>query len=167
MQYAQIEQGIILNVIVCDSPELAAKLGLVAVPDQVGIGWRLDHGNWVEPAPVQTARVITQMAFRRLWLLTERALLDNAMQALPEAVPMQARLLIAALMEDIKATGDNIDPLDADIVQGVALIDLCQIIAAGRAAQIVSALRECSLDDAQTLIDKAKDQLNGLIGGKD
>ena len=167
MQYAQIEQSIITNIVICDSSELAAKLGLVAVPDQVGIGWRLDGTNWVEPVPVQTVRVITQMAFRRLWLLTERALLDNAMQALPDVVPMQARLLISTLMEDIKATGDNIDPLDQDIVQGVALIDLCQIIAAGRAAQIVSALRECSLDDAQTLIDKAKDQLNDLVGGKD
>jgi hypothetical protein len=52
MQWAEIENDKIVNVIECE-PDFAAEHGLEQVPDDAGIGWTKNaKGEWVEPTPL-------------------------------------------------------------------------------------------------------------------
>ena len=49
MGYVQINDNQVINIVVCDNPKTATTLGLVDVPDHVGIGWTWDGSNWQQP----------------------------------------------------------------------------------------------------------------------
>ena len=167
--YAQINHdGICVGISMLSAEVNSPDLIKLDNPDESLIGQQYDGQNWLIITPDVTPppeRIVSQIFFRRLWQADERMLLDHVMQVAPESVPLKAKLLISTMMADIKATGDGINAYDADIVTGVALVSLCQLINAGRAAQILSTLRECSLEDAQALIEAAQVELLPLLEG--
>jgi hypothetical protein len=53
--YADVEDGICVNVVVCDDPDYAADQGWVPLAGedpQPGIGWAYDGQTWTPPDPV-------------------------------------------------------------------------------------------------------------------
>lgn len=93
MAYAKIEQDCIVNVIVADA-DFAAEQGLIEFPDylngkSVGIGWRYDGVDFIEPvavdAPVEVAPTKEQ-------LLLELQTLTAKINALSEPVSLVNKL---------------------------------------------------------------------------
>ena len=83
MGYAKIEDGVITNTVVADAA-FAAEHGLVEFPTYinnkaVGINWKYDNTNFIEPDPV-VAPVIT--ASSKEQLLAELQALTAKIQAL-------------------------------------------------------------------------------------
>lgn len=48
--YAEIKKDLVVNVIVADA-NFAEAMGYVEIPDYVGVGWKLETGNWISPTP--------------------------------------------------------------------------------------------------------------------
>ena len=51
MQYVKIENGIVVNAIVCDNESFGASIGYVYALPPVAIGWTFDGVNFAAPVP--------------------------------------------------------------------------------------------------------------------
>ena len=83
MNYAKIENGVIINAIVADAA-FAAEHGLVEFPTYindkaVGIGWKYDGANFTEPDPIPVPVVV---APTKEELMAQLAALSAQIQAL-------------------------------------------------------------------------------------
>ena len=83
MNYAKIENGVITNVIVADA-DFAAEHGLITFPTYVddkavGIGWKYDGANFIEPDPIPVPVVV---APTKEQLMVQLAALSAQIQAL-------------------------------------------------------------------------------------
>lgn len=87
----------------------------------------------VEAAPAE--RILTKLAFRRRFTLAERVAMDSA----PDNTAFDAntRAILRTMTRDLELAEDiNLD--DADVISGVMLLEQLQIIAAGRAAEVLA-----------------------------
>jgi hypothetical protein len=50
MQYVKVENGVVVNAIVCDNESFAASIGYVQAQNGAGIGWSFDGVNFAPPA---------------------------------------------------------------------------------------------------------------------
>ncbi len=85
MRYAEIEDGVVINVALAD-PEVADERGWVPADDTVGIGWTYDGEEFAPPpSPALPVPEAVQMAQARLALLGAGKLsaVDAALNALP------------------------------------------------------------------------------------
>lgn len=155
MEYALIKSGRVESVIVAEADfvaliatewdhieplETAQEKSLL-----VGIGWGWDGAQFTppsaqEPQPVDGQRSVSVLAFRRRFTLAERAAIewaavDRADQ--PDALRQQAAMLRATLAD--QAAAKFIDLEDATTVAGVQGMEAMDLIAPGRAAEILSA----------------------------
>lgn len=123
----------------------------VAPPDTPlpqGFVWRWEGYDWApfdpappaaQPAPTQN-RHITQLAFRRRFTKAERSAVEWAAVDKPDR-PDPERQMAAALRADLKdqEQAGFIDLDDPDLIEGVTAMEGYGLIAAGRAAEILSA----------------------------
>lgn len=92
--------------------------------------------QWIAANPkASPALEITKYQFRKLFTLAERIAVDNA--PTNSALPAQARATLVTINKDMELSG--IVQLDnPDVAAGVNFLEQIGLIAAGRAAQILS-----------------------------
>lgn len=138
MRVAIIQDGIVINVVIADDPE---RVGGIACPDDVGIGWSYSDGTFTappapdpEPAPVPASITRRQLllALNRMGLITgEEALAAAKTGAVPAAV---------------RAVFDNMQPAD----KLAAEITWASMSVAERSNPLVAALAQANgMTDAE------------------
>lgn len=123
-------------------PDLAAQF--VVVPDQVQAGWLLKDGSWSAPESVETiaslGTIITRAAFRARFTQAEKVTIELAGLDDPSAT-IDARSQAAAIrtyQKDVDAA-EYIDLTDPATAGGVQALEDAGLLAAGRAAEILTA----------------------------
>lgn len=76
MKYAEIRNGVVVNVIVADA-DIASERGLVAAPANVGPGWRHDGQAFVAPPAPPAEPRRPELAERVLDKLVSKGLLTT------------------------------------------------------------------------------------------
>ncbi len=143
MQYALIESGRVANVIEADAAFIEALPGTWAPAQGAGIGWHYDGEAFTAPVPesppAQDTR-ITRLAFRKRLTQAEKVALEIAALDDPSATPAQRAQAAAlrAYLKDVDAA-TFIDLADAHVAAGVQTLEAAGLLAAGRAAEIVTA----------------------------
>ena len=143
MQYALIESGRVANVIEADAAFIDTLPGTWAPAQGAGIGWHYDGEAFTAPVPesppAQDTR-ITRLAFRKRFTQAEKVALEIAAIDDPSATPAQRAQAAAlrAYLKDVDAA-TFIDLADAHVAAGVQTLEAAGLLAAGRAAEIVTA----------------------------
>ncbi len=140
MNFALIENGIVVNMAVADS---AADLpGDWIAADGAGIGWHYDGEAFTAPMPdsppAQDTR-ITRLAFRKRFTQAEKVALEIAALDDPSATPAQRAQAAAmrAYLKDVDAA-QYIDLSDAHVEAGVQTLEAAGLLESGRAAAILT-----------------------------
>ncbi len=143
MQYALIESGSVVNIIEADAAFIETLPGTWAPAQGAGIGWHYDGEAFTAPVPesppAQDTR-ITRLAFRKRFTQAEKVALEIAALDDPSATPAQRAQAAAlrAYLKDVDAA-TFIDLADAHVAAGVQTLEAAGLLAAGRAAEIVTA----------------------------
>lgn len=87
------------------------------------------------PAPLPVIRVVTKLAFRRKFPMAERIAFDNF--AANTNLTDEQKATLQTIAKDFELAGE-IDMDDPDTASGLAYLESCGIIAAGRAAEILA-----------------------------
>lgn len=143
MQYAQIENNTVVNIIEADAAFIETLPGTWVPAEGAGIGWLYDGQHFTPPAPesppAQDTR-ITRLAFRKRFQPPEKAAIELA--SLDDATaPMAQRAQAAALrayLKDVDAA-QFIDLADPDTVAGVRALEAAQLLTTSRADAILTA----------------------------
>ena len=143
MQYALIESGRVANISVGDEASMGDLPGHWVPAEGVSIGWAYSNGEFTPPAsdePVEADRRITRLAFRKRFTQGEKVALELAALDDPSATPAQRAQAAAlrAYLKDVDAA-TFIDLADAHVAAGVQTLEAAGLLAAGRAAEIVTA----------------------------
>lgn len=143
MQYALINAGQVVNIIEADADFIDSLQGFDAAVahDQAQIGWAWDGQQLHAPplAPAAPSLQITRLAFRNRFTLAEKAALEFAALDDPAATMAQRQqsALLRALLAD-QAAAKFIDLDDASTIAGVQSLEQMGLLAAGRAAEILT-----------------------------
>lgn len=143
MQYALIESGRVANIIEADAAFIETLPGTWAPAQGAGIGWLYDGEAFTAPVPesppAQDTR-ITRLAFRKRFTQAEKVALEIAALDDPSATPAQRAQAAAlrAYLKDVDAA-TFIDLADAHVKEGVQTLEAAGLLAAGRAAEIITA----------------------------
>lgn len=144
MQYALIENSVVANIAVADEETAAALPGQWVPGTGACIGWHYDGEQFtppvVEAPPPIEARRITRLAFRKRFTQAEKVSLEIAALDDPSATPAQRAQAAAlrAYLKDVDAA-QFIDLADAHVKEGVQTLEAAGLLAAGRAAEIITA----------------------------
>lgn len=143
MQYAQIENNTVVNIIEADAAFIATLPGQWLPAGGACIGWLHANGALTAPEPAPAAAPdlrITRLAFRKRFQPPEKAAIELA--SLDDATaPMAQRAQAAALrayLKDVDAA-QYIDLADPDTVAGVQSLEALGLLAEGRADAILTA----------------------------
>jgi hypothetical protein len=141
MNFALIENGIVVNIAVADS---AADLpGEWIAADGAAIGWTYGGGTFAPPEAPDTAPAaqtqITRLAFRKRFTQAEKVSLELAALDDPTASPAQRAQAAAmrAYLKDVDAA-QFIDLADAYVEAGVQTLEAAGLLEPGRAAAILT-----------------------------
>lgn len=141
MNFALIENGIVVNIAVADS---AADLpGDWIAADGAGIGWTYSDGAFTPPEAPEVEPVahtqITRLAFRKRFTQAEKVALELAALDDPTASPAQRAQAAAmrAYLKDVDAA-QYIDLSDANVEAGVQTLEAAGLLESGRAAAILT-----------------------------
>ncbi len=139
MRYALVSQGVVQN-IVESSQAIAGWLPC----ENAATGWSHDADTGLFMPPVATPdlapRHITPLALRRRFTLAERSAIEWAAVDRADTSEKQRKdaAMLRACLKDQEQAG-FIDLDDADVATGVRLIEELQLIASGRASEILGA----------------------------
>lgn len=143
MQYAQIENNTVVNIIEADAAFIATLPGQWLPAGGASIGWLHADGALTAPAPEPEPAPdlrITRLAFRKRFQPPEKAAIELA--SLDDATaPMAQRAQAAALrayLKDVDAA-QFIDLADPSTVAGVQSLEALGLLAEGRADAILTA----------------------------
>ena len=146
MQYALIQNNVVVNIIEADA-SFAAAIALdwqhVAPADGAGIGWGWDGVQFMAPQelqPVALQRRVSVLAFRCRFTPAEKATIEWAAVDKPEQTTeqrQQSAMLRATLADQAAAT--FIDLADPTTVAGVQALQAMGLITADRADAILDA----------------------------
>ncbi len=144
MQYALIENGVVANIAVADESAAAELPGTWVPGAGACIGWHYDGEHFTPPAapggvPVAETRV-SRLAFRKRFTQAEKVALELAALDDPSATPAQRAQAAAlrAYLKDVDAA-QFIDLADVHVKEGVQTLEAAGLLAAGRAAEIITA----------------------------
>ncbi len=145
MQFALIENGVVVNVSVGpeDTPDILPGLWVPA--EGASIGWLYADGVFTAPevapeAPTAPAAMrITRLAFRKRFTQAEKVALELAALDDPAAAPAQRAQAagMRAYLKDVDAAA-FIDLADPHTAAGVQALEAAGLLAAGRAAEILT-----------------------------
>lgn len=146
MQYALIQNNVVVNIIEADAA-FAAAIALdwqhVAPADGAGIGWGWDGVQFMAPQELQSValqRCVSVLAFRRRFTPAEKATIEWASVDKPEQTTEQRQqsAMLRATLAD-QAAAKFIDLADPATVAGVQALQAMGIIDASRADAILGA----------------------------
>lgn len=143
MQYAQIENNTVVNIIEADAAFIATLPGQWLPASGASIGWLHADGALTAPEPAPAAAPdlrITRLAFRQRFtdaeqIAIELASLDNPSAA---AAERQQQAALRVYLKNVDAA-QYIDLAAPTVQTGVQALEAMGLLAAGRAAEILSA----------------------------
>lgn len=143
--YAQVHEGICIGVSQLASKVDAPDMLPITSYDTTLIGKRYDQatGRWLDgpgTQPGESTRRVSVLAFRKRYSMAERAAIEWAAvdrAELPQTQRQQAAALRATLADIAAASFIDLD--DPDTIAGTQMLESMGLIAAGRAAEILSA----------------------------
>lgn len=93
--------------------------------------------EWIAANSQNSSRILTKYQFRKLFTFNERVIIDNA--PTNTTLPEQIRAAVKTLLVDLQLL-EEVDLDNADLINGVNLLEQMGLIAAGRAAEILTGI---------------------------
>jgi hypothetical protein len=91
--------------------------------------------EWMLANPSVNQTQLTKYEFRKLFTFQERVIIDNAPNN--TSLPEQYRAAITTMLKDLQLV-DFVDLQNADVINGVNMLEQMGLLGTGRAAQILA-----------------------------
>lgn len=91
--------------------------------------------GWIDALSDSPANVLTKYQFRKLFTFNERLAIDNIQSS--TTISAQNKGILSTIIKDLELSGEvSLD--NPDVINGVGFLEQVGLLAAGRAAQILS-----------------------------